>query len=65
MLTTKEENIPPMPLRLSELAVLMRCLMSASESEGLSDKEKDVAKQLAQRINRFAEGQGTWWDKIE
>jgi hypothetical protein len=64
MLTPEEEIIPPMPLRLSELTVLMRCLKSAPKSEGLSDKEKDVARQLAQRIDRFAERQGAWWDKI-
>ena len=65
MLTPEEEIIPPMPLRLSELTVLMRCLMSALKSEGLSDKEKDVARQLAQRIDRFAERQGGWWDKLK
>ena len=54
-----------MPLRLSELTVLMRCLMSALKSEGLSDKEKDVARQLAQRIDHFAERQGAWWDKLK
>jgi len=65
MLTPEEEIIPPMPLRLSELPVLLRCLMSALKSEGLSDKEKDVARQLAQRIDRFAERQGAWWDKLK
>ena len=64
MLTPEEEIIPPMPLRLSELTVLMRCLMSALKSEALSDKEKDVARQVAQRIDRFAERQGAWWDNI-
>jgi len=64
MLTPEEEIIPPMPLRLSELRVLMRCLMTALKSEGLSDKEKGVARQLAQRIDRFAERQGASWDKI-
>ncbi len=64
MLTPEEEIIPPMPLRLSELTVLMRCLMTALKSEGLSNKDKDVARQLAQRIDRFAERQGTSWDKI-
>jgi len=53
-----------MPLRLSELTVLMRCLMTALKSERLTDKEKDIARQLAQRIDRFAERQGAWWDKI-
>jgi len=64
MLTPEEEIIPPMPLRLSELTVLLRCLTTAVKLEGLSDKEKDVATQLAQRIDRFAERQGAWWDKI-
>jgi hypothetical protein len=64
MLTPEEESIPPMPLRLSELTVLMRCLVTAMKSEGLSNKDKDVARQLAQRIDRFAERQGTSWDKI-
>ncbi len=32
MLTPEEEIIPPMPLRLSELTVLMRCLMTALKS---------------------------------
>jgi len=54
-----------MPLRLSELAVLMRCLTAAVKLEGFSDKEKGVATQLMQRIERFAERQGAWWDKIE
>ena len=64
MLTPEEEIIPPMPLRLTELPVLAHCLMSALKSEGLSDKEKDVARQLAQRIDRIAERHGAWWDKI-
>jgi len=54
-----------MPLRLSELAVLMRCLTTAVKLEGFSDKEKGVATQLVQRIDCFAERQGAWWDKIE
>ncbi|HLK05838.1 MAG TPA: hypothetical protein VKT53_15475 [Candidatus Acidoferrum sp.] len=64
-MSVRKRIIPPMPLRLSELAVLMRCLTAAVKLEGFSDKEKGVATQLMQRIERFAERQGAWWDKIE
>jgi len=62
--TPAEEIIPPMPLRLSELTVLMRCLMTAAKSESLSSKDKEIARQLAQRIDRFVERQGAWPDKV-
>lgn len=57
--------IPPMPMRLNELVVLMRCLEDAFESERTSESDKAVVREIMRRINLFADQQGGWWDKLE
>ena len=57
--------IPPMPMRLNELVVLMRCLENAFESERTTESDKMVVREIMRRINLFAERQGGWWDKLE
>jgi hypothetical protein len=57
--------IPAMPVRLNELAVLMRCLKGALESERINEGDKTVVHEIMRRINLFAERQGAWWDKLE
>src|SRR5215467_10880329 len=54
----KDVIIPPMPMRLNELVVLMRCLESAFESERTSKSDKTVVREIMRRINLFAERQG-------
>jgi hypothetical protein len=57
--------IPSMPLRSSELVLLMRCLKDALESERIIEGDKAVVREIMRRINLFAERQGGWWDKLE
>ena len=57
--------IPPMPMRLNELVVLMRCLENARESERTNENDKTVVREIMRRINLFAERQDGWWDKLE
>lgn len=57
--------IPPMPMRLNELAILMRCLKDALESKRINEGDKTVVHEIMRRINLFAERQGAWWDKLE
>lgn len=54
-----------MPMRLNELAVLMRCLKDALESERISEGDKTVVHEIMRRINLFGGRQGAWWDKLE
>jgi hypothetical protein len=63
--TPEDAIIPSMPLRLSELVVLVRCLKDAFESERVSGDDKTVVQEIMHRINSFAERQGGWWDKLE
>lgn len=60
-----EDVIPSMPLRLNELAVLMRCLKSALESERITEGDKTVVREIMRRINLFSERQGAFWDKLQ
>jgi hypothetical protein len=60
-----EDVIPSMPLRLNELAVLMRCLKSALESERITEDDKTVVREIMRRINLFSERQGAFWDKLQ
>jgi hypothetical protein len=60
-----EDVIPAMPLRLNELAVLMRCLKSALESERITEGDKTVVREIMRRINLFSERQGAFWDKLQ
>ena len=60
-----DATIPPMPVRPNELVVLMRCLKTAFESGHISENDKTVVGEIMRRINRFAERQGGWWDKLE
>jgi len=63
--TPEEAIIPSLPLRLNELVVLMHCLKDALESGRISEGDKTVVREIMRRINRFAERQGAWWDKLE
>jgi hypothetical protein len=58
-----ENDFISMPLRRSELVMLMRWLVIAFESERTNASDKEVITELRDRINRFAERQGAWWDK--
>jgi hypothetical protein len=58
-----EQQELPMPLTSMELIVLMRCLVLATESEQVKETDKEVARRLRGRINRYAERQGAYWDK--
>jgi hypothetical protein len=60
-----EDVIPSMPLRLNELAVLMRCLKSALESKRITEGDKTVVREIMRRINLFSERQGAFWDKLQ
>jgi hypothetical protein len=58
-----EQQELPMPLTSKELLVLMRCLVLATESEQVKETDKGVVRRLRERINRYAERQGAYWDK--
>jgi hypothetical protein len=58
-----EQQELPMPLTSMELIVLMRCLVLATESKQVKETDKEVARRLRGRINRYAERQGAYWDK--
>ena len=57
--------IPSMPLRLHELLVLMRSLKIGLESESINAGDKEIVRKLMTRIDRFAERQGAYWDKLD
>ena len=57
--------IPPMPLRLQELRVLMYCLKLGVDSERTNTEDKEVVRKLMTRIDRFAERQGAYWEKLD
>jgi hypothetical protein len=57
--------IPSMPLRLHELLVLMRSLKIGLESECINAGDKEIVRKLMTRIDRFAERQGAYWDKLD
>src|SRR5262245_50225260 len=56
--------IPSMPLRLYELQVLMHSLKVGFESDLINTEEKEIVRRLMTRIDRFAERQGAYWDKL-
>jgi hypothetical protein len=60
-----DDAVIRMPMRLTELVVLMRCLKNESQSERTSESDKTVVREIMRRFNRFAERQGAWWDKLE
>jgi hypothetical protein len=57
--------IPPMPLRFQELRVLIHSLKLGLDSEDVDIEDKEVARRLMARIDRFAERQGAYWDKVD
>jgi hypothetical protein len=58
-----EDDVVAMPLSLDELLVLMRSLKTAQESEHTKTADKEVISRITNRIARFAERQGAYWDK--
>ena len=52
-----------MPVRITELPALLRCLMAGMEMETMSAADKEILRKVSDRINRFAVRQGAWWDK--
>jgi hypothetical protein len=57
--------IPPMLLRFQELRVLMHSLKLGLDSEAINTEDKEVVRRLMARIDRFAERQGAYWDKVD
>jgi hypothetical protein len=53
----------PMPITSCELIVLTKCLKAASDSEQFTEPDKEVIRRMRERIGRYAERQGAWWDK--
>jgi hypothetical protein len=56
-----EKDLVALPLTHHELTVVMRCLGFACESER-TDADKQTVGLIRERIGRFAERQGAWWD---
>ena len=57
-----DDDETAMPLRITELPALMRCLKAALEMEKINAADKEILRKMCDRINRFAERQGAWWD---
>jgi hypothetical protein len=57
-----EMDIVALPLTHHELTVVMRCLELACESERTDAAEKQTVGLIRERVWRFAERQGAWWD---
>jgi hypothetical protein len=57
-----ETDIIRLPLTHHELLVLMRCLVIASESDRIEDADKQKVGDIKDRVVRFSERQGAWWD---
>ena len=62
---TEDPVISSMPLRLNELRVVMHSLKIALESDLTNPGDKEIVRKLMARIDRFAERQGGYWDKLE
>ena len=62
---TEDPVIPSMPLRLYELRVLTHSLKIGLESDHLNTGDKEIVRRLMVRIDRFAERQGAYWDKLD
>ena len=58
-----ENDIVEMPLSFDDLLVLMRCLKTGLESEQTKTSDREVISQVKERIARFVERQGAFWDK--
>jgi hypothetical protein len=59
----EEDEIVQMPLKLTELMVLMRSLKTAQESGQTKTADNEVITKLIGRIARFADRQGAYWDE--
>jgi hypothetical protein len=60
------EDETRMPIRITtELPALARCLKAGEQLETISASDKNVLRELSRRIDRFAERQGAYWDKLE
>jgi hypothetical protein len=57
-----EKDLVALPLTHPELLLVMRCLCDASESERTDIAQKQTMVFIRERIARFAERQGAWWD---
>jgi hypothetical protein len=57
-----ETDIVALPLTHQELLVVIRCLGIASESGLIDAADKHFIGSIRDRIARFAERQGAWWN---
>ena len=57
-----EKEVVALPLTHRELLVVMRSLGVARESQRTDVTEKQAIGSIRERIARFAERQGAWWD---
>jgi hypothetical protein len=57
-----ERDVVALPLTHQELLVVIRCLDIASESERTDAADTRTIGFIRERIARFAERQGAWWD---
>jgi hypothetical protein len=57
-----EPSVVALPLTLQELSALAQFLVAVGESERTEIANKHVIDSIRDRIARFAERQGAWWD---
>ena len=57
-----EKETVALPLTHRELLVVMRSRGVARESQRIDATEKQTIGSIRERIARFAERQGAWWD---
>lgn len=57
-----QKDVIALPLTLHELSVVMRSLGMARESERTDAAARQAIDAILERIDRFAQRQGAWWD---
>jgi hypothetical protein len=58
----EKKDVVALPVTHQELLVVMRCLGTVCETEGIDAADKQTITSIRERIARFAERQGAWWD---
>jgi hypothetical protein len=57
-----ERDVVTLPLTHQELVVVSRCLGIAFEAELTDAADRQTIGLIRERIARFADRQGAWWD---
>ncbi len=58
-----DKDVVALPLTNQELIVVIRCLVILCDTELIDAADKQTIASIQERIVRFAERQGAWWDR--